>query len=169
MGEIKAVVTYQSDSGNTKKVAEAIYEGILEAKKDIIPLKEMGTAEEYDVVFCGFPVQAHSVPGKAASWIKKLPEGTKIAFFATHGSLRGGELAITAFHHALTLATHLTVLGTFGCRGKVKASIIEGLMKKAEHKAWAEEAQGASGHPDAGDLDDAKDFAGVMMTKARRL
>jgi len=169
MGEMKALVTYHSESGNTTKVAEAIYDGIVEAKKDIIPLKEAASTDEYDVVFCGFPVQAHSVPGKVASWVQNLPEGTKIAFFATHGSLRGGELAITAFHHALTLASKLTVLGTFGCRGKVKGSIIEGLMKKAEHKAWAQEAQGASGHPDDGDLDDAKDFAGAMMTKARSL
>ena len=169
MGEIKAVVTYHSESGNTKKVAEAIYDGILEAKKDIIPLKEGVSTDEYDLVFCGFPVQAHSVPGKVASWVKNLPEGTKIAFFATHGSLRGGELAITAFHHALTLATKLTVLGTFGCRGKVKDSIIEGLMKKAEHKAWAQEAQGAAGHPDSGDMEDAKDFADAMITKARSL
>jgi len=169
MGEIKALVTYYSESGNTQRVAEAIYDGIVEAKKDILPLKEAQNTAEYDVVFCGFPVYAHSVPGKVASWIQDLPEKTKIAFFATHGSLRGGELAITAFHHALSLATKLTVLGTFSCRGKVKPSIIEGLMKKAEHKAWAQEAQGAAGHPDSGDLDDAKDFADTMITKARSL
>ncbi len=169
MGEIRALVTYYSESGNTQRVAEAIYDGIVEAKKDILPLNEAENTTEYDMVFCGFPVHAHSVPAKAAAWIQNLPEKTKIAFFATHGSLRGGELAITAFHHALGLATKLTVLGTFGCRGNVKSSIIEGLMKKAEHRAWAQEAQGAAGHPDPGDLDDAKDFADAMITKARSL
>jgi flavodoxin len=168
-GTMKALVTYYSDTGNTKKVAEAIYEGISEAKKDIMPLNEVDGVDEYDLLFCGFPVQAHSVPGKAAAFIKKLPEGTNIAFFATHGSLRGGELAIAAFYEATQLASPLNVLGTFGCRGQVKGSIIEALMKNVEHKPWAQEAQSAAGHPDQGDLEDAKAFANAMITKVRRL
>jgi hypothetical protein len=42
-------------------------------------------------------------------------------------------------------------------------------MKKVEHKAWAQEAQSAAGHPDSGDLEDARDFADQMITKVRRL
>ena len=166
---MKALVTYFSETGNTEKLAQAIYDGIKEAKKDIIKFNELDGVDEYDVVFIGFPVQAHSVPGKVSAFIKGLPKGTKVAYFATHGSLRGGELAITAFYEAVTLASDLTVLGTFGCRGKVKSQIIEGLMKKAEHKAWAQEAQSASGHPDSGDIEDAKAFADQMMAKARML
>ncbi len=166
---MKALVTYYSDTGNTKKLAEAIYDGIKEAKKDLITLADVNTVDEYDVVFCGFPVQAHTVPGKVGNFIKGLPEGTNIAFFATHGSLRGGELAIAAFYEATRLASRLNILGTFGCRGKVKDSIIEALMKKVEHKPWAQEAQSAAGHPDQGDLEDAKDFADAMITKVRRL
>lgn len=166
---MKALVTYYSDTGNTKKVAEAIYDGIKEATKDIIPLADVGSVDEYDVVFCGFPVQAHSMPPKVAAFIKGLPEGTKIAFFATHGSLRGGELAISAFYEATKLASRLNTLGTFGCRGKVKGSIIEALMKKMEHKPWALEAQSAAGHPDQADLEDARGFADTMITKVRRI
>jgi flavodoxin len=166
---MKALVTYYSDTGNTKTVAEAIYEGINEAKKDIIPLSDVDGVDEYDVVFCGFPVQAHSVPGKVAAFIKNLPEGTNIALFATHGSLRGGELAIAAFYEATQLAAALNVLGTFGCRGQVKGSIIEALLQKVEHRPWAREAQSAAGHPDHGDLEDAKEFANTMITKVRSL
>ncbi|MFP3928109.1 MAG: flavodoxin family protein [Desulfobacteraceae bacterium] len=166
---MKALVTYYSETGNTKKVAENIYEALEEVKKDLTPIDETVNPGEYDVIFCGFPVHAHSVPPKAASFIKGLPEGSRIALFATHGSLRGGELAVTAFHHALTLASKLKVLGTFGCRGKVKPSIIEGMMKKPEHKAWAEEAQSATGHPDRHDMEDAAQFAALMIQKARRL
>lgn len=166
---MKALVTYYSETGNTEKLAQAIFDGIKEAKKDIINLKDLSGADEYDVVFVGFPVQSHSVPGKVAAFVKGLPKGTKVAFFATHGSLKGGELAITAFYEAVTLGSDLTVLGTFGCRGRVKSQIIEGLMKKAEHRAWAMEAQSASGHPDSGDLEDAKEFADQMIAKVRML
>ncbi len=164
---MKALVTYYSETGNTEKVAEAIYEGIEQAEKDIAPVKEVANTDQYDLIFCGFPVQSHSVPGKMESFIKGIPEGKRVAFFATHGSLRGGELAITAFYYAVSLASNLKVMGTFGCRGKVKSSIIDALMNKAEHREWALEARSAAGHPDEADLEDAKTFAGWMVTKAR--
>jgi len=54
-----------------------------------------------------------------------------MALFGTHGSLRGGPLFISAFYYAITLAPKANIIGTFGCRGEVKASLLEGLMKKA--------------------------------------
>jgi flavodoxin len=164
---MKALVTYYSQTGNTEKVAQAVYDGINVAGKDIIPIKEVGTAEDYDVIFCGFPVQAHSVPDKVESFLKNVPEGKKLALFATHGSLRGGQLAITAFYKALSLTAKQTVLGTFGCRGRVKSDIIDALLNKAEHRVWALEAQSAIGHPDESDLEDAKEWAKAMIAKAR--
>jgi flavodoxin len=164
---MKVLVTYYSETGNTEKVAHAIYDAVQRADKDLKPLQEVQNSEDYDVIFCGFPVQSHSVPAKAEAFLRRVPEGKNLALFATHGSLRGGELAITAFYYALSLASKAKVIGTFGCRGKVKSSLIEALMKKPEHKAWAMEAQSASGHPDEGDLEDAAEFTRWMMTKAR--
>jgi len=166
---MKALVTYFSETGNTEKLAHAVHEGIKEATKDIIKLEDVSHVDEYDVVFLGFPVHAHSVPGKAAKFIKGLPKGTKIAVFLTHGSLRGGPLAVTALYDAMTLASDLTVLGTFSSRGKVKSEIVDAMMKKPEHRPWAQEAQSASAHPDEGDFEDAREFAGQMITKARRM
>ncbi|TFG92468.1 MAG: hypothetical protein E4H15_03665, partial [Syntrophobacterales bacterium] len=112
-----------------------------------------------------FPVLAHSVPGKVQPFIKGLPEGQKVAFFSTHGSLRGGQLPKQAFEHAIGLASSATILGHFGCRGSVDQKIIDALMQKPEHSAWAQEAQSAEGHPDQGDVEDAKKFALEMIAK----
>jgi hypothetical protein len=117
------------------------------------------------MIFCGFPVQAHSVPAKAAALIAKIPQGQKVAFFSTHGSLRGGQLPAQAFEHALGLSAKLTVIGHFGCRGKVSEKIIEALLKSPQHEAWAQEARGALLHPDASDVADAKTFAAQMIAK----
>lgn len=163
---MKALVAYYSVTGNTEKLARGIYEGIEQAEKEILPIKQVKDVEGFDIIFCGFPVQAHSVPGEAQAFIKSIPEGKKLAFFATHGSLRGGQLAIQAFYYALSLASKETVLGTFGCRGKVKSSIIDAMMNKAEHRSWAIEAQSAVGHPDQGDLEDGKSWAKAMIAKA---
>ncbi|MCX5856450.1 MAG: hypothetical protein NTZ57_00800 [Deltaproteobacteria bacterium] len=159
---MKALVTYYSQTGNTEQIARAIYEG-LPIDKELKPIKDLENADGYDIVFCGFPVQVHSVPGKAQPFIKSLGEGQKVAFFSTHGALRGGQLPKQAFENAIGLASKAKVIGHFGCRGKVDPRIIELLMKKQENQAWAEEAQSAAGHPDAADLSDAKEFALRML------
>ena len=156
---MKVLVTYYSETGNTEKVAQAIYEGIEKAEKHLLPVQEATDIGAHDLIFCGFPVHASSVPGKAQPFLKSIPEGKMVAIFATHGSLRGGQLATTAFDYAVSLASGAKVIGTFGCRGKVKSSLLEQLMKRPEHKAWAEEARSAASHPDDADVEDAKDFA----------
>jgi flavodoxin len=166
---VKALVTYFSQTGNTEKVARAIYDAIQTAEKDLIKISDVRNVDGYDVVFCGFPVQAHSVPPRVESFLEDLPEGTKVALFGTHGSLRGGELAVQAFYHAITVTPKLRILGTFGCRGKVKHSVLEALMNKPENMAWTSEAQSAAQHPDSADLQDAAEFARTMITKARTL
>ena len=163
---MKVLVTYFTETGNTEKVAQAIYEGIQKADKDILPLQETTNVEGYDLIFCGFPVHASSVPHKVEPFLKGIPQGKSVAIFATHGSLRKGQLATAAFDYAASLLSKAKAIGTFGCRGKVKVDLLEVLAKKPEHRAWAEEAQGAAAHPDAADLEDAKDFAKKMMKKA---
>jgi flavodoxin len=163
---MKALVTYYSETGNTKKLAQAIYEAIA-INKEIKPVQEVQNIEGYDIIFYGFPVQAHSVPLKAINLIERLPKGQKIAFFSTHGSLRSGILPRQAFEHALGLALTANVLGHYGCRGQVKSELLDALMKKPEHKAWAEEASSASGHPDEHDLADGKAFAAKMIAKIK--
>ncbi len=162
---MKTLVTYFSKTGNTEKVARAIGQ-VIEVVNDILPISGVESTEEYDVIFCGFPVNAHSVPLPVQDFIKGLPAKKKIALFTTHGSLRGGELAVTAIEHAVSLASKLTLLGTFGCRGKVEPKILEALEKQPEHRAWVEMAQSAVDHPDEADLEDAREFARKMMAKA---
>ena len=166
---MKVLVAYQSDTGNTEKLAQAIYEGVEQAEKDILPIQEAKSLEAYDLIFCGFPVHSHSVPAPAEKFLKDIPKDNNIALFATHGSLRGGQLAVTAFYHALSLASKERVLGTFGCRGRVKSSLIDAIMKRPEDRAWAMEAQSAVGHPDEADLADGREFARLMVSKARSI
>ena len=163
---MKALVTYFSRTGNTEKVAQAIHEGIVFVEKELLPIKDLKDIKKYDLIFVGFPVQAHSLPGPVEKFVRSIPEGKKVAFFATHGSLRGGEFAVTAFYYAISLASKRRVLGTFGCRGKVKEAMIEKALKSPQDKYWAEEAQSAGRHPDEHDLEDASRWARWMVMKA---
>lgn len=163
---MKVLVTYYSETGNTEKVAKAIYEGVGQAEKEILPIEEVASVEAYDLIFCGFPVHASSVPGKVEPFLRNISKGKRLAVFSTHGSLRKGQLAVAAFDYAMSLASNAKVIGTFGCRGKVKTDLLEQLIKKPEHRAWAEEAQSAALHPDKADLADGRDFAREMVKKA---
>jgi hypothetical protein len=161
---MKALVTYYSQTGNTEKVARAIYEAI-HVEKELLPVQDVKGTEGYDIIFVGFPVQGHSVPAKLLPFFKNLPAGQNIALFCTHGALRGGHLPKQALEHAIGLATRAKILDTFGVRGKVDAKIVEVLMKQAEHRAWAEEAQGAHEHPSEMELADGKEFARGVLAK----
>lgn len=161
---MKALVTYYSQTGNTEKLARAIYEAI-HIEKEILAVEKVQNAKGYDIIFVGFPVQSHSVPAKLLSFFKGLPEGQKIALFCTHGSLRGGHLPKQALEHAISLASRARILGTFGVRGKVSPGIIDALKHQAEHQAWAEEAQGAAEHPSEADLADGKAFAQGILSR----
>jgi flavodoxin len=165
---MKVLVTYYSETGNTEKLAKAIYEGVEKAEKEILRIEEIKDAAQYDLVFCGFPVHASSVPVNVQPFLKNIPKGAKLAIFATHGSLRKGQLAVAAFDYAMSLASNAKVIGTFGCRGKVKSSLLEQLMKKPEHRAWAEQAQSAASNPDKADFEDGRNFAKEVMKKALR-
>jgi flavodoxin len=166
---MKVLVTYFSQTGNTKKLADSIFEAIESSEKEILPIQEVKAVEGYDIIFIGFPVQSHSVPGKAEAFVKSLPEGQKVAYFATHGSMRGGELAITAFYNALSISKNAVVLGTFGCQGRVNQKILDDLMEKPAHRAWAREALIAISHPDEADLEDGCEWVNKIVSKAHAL
>ncbi|MDD1713364.1 MAG: flavodoxin family protein [Methanoregulaceae archaeon] len=164
---MKALVTYHSQTGNTEKLARAIYDAI-HIEKEILPVHDVKDVKGYDIIFLGFPVHAHSVPARLIPFFKDLPNGQNIALFCTHGSLRGGHLPKQALEHAIGLATRAKILGAFGVRGRVDAHLIETLIKQAEHRAWAEEAQGADNHPNDMDLADGKEFARGILAKIGR-
>jgi len=159
----KILVTYLSQTGNTKKIAEAIFDS-LEGDKTLEPMDEVQEIEDYSLIFIGFPVHSHSVPFKIESFLRKIPHGKKIALFSTHGSLPGGPLATEALEHAAVIASKAKILGTFSCRGKVSMAAMEVLSKSPEHKAWAEMAPSSQTHPDEGDLEDARSFAKRIIT-----
>jgi len=159
----KILVTYFSQTGNTKRIAEAIYEA-LEGEKTIKPVDEVQELDDYRLIFIGFPVHSHSVPFKIERLLRKIPHGKKIALFSTHGSLAGSRLSREAIEHAVVVASKAKVLATFSCRGKVSSAALKVLSKSPEHVAWTEMAASSQTHPNEGDLEDARSFARWVIT-----
>ncbi len=161
----KTLVTYFSRTGNTKKVAEAIFE-TLDRDKDLRPMDEVQSLDEYSLVFIGFPVHSHGVPYEVEKFLKNIPTEKKIALFSTHGSLRGHKLSREAIEHAAILTSKAKVLGSFSCRGRISMPALDALSRSPEHQEWTEMAASANSHPNETDLAEAKAFAREIKTRS---
>jgi flavodoxin len=164
----KTLVAYFSRTGNTRAVAEAMFEA-LDGEKEILPLEQVKSLDGYDLVIIGFPVQMHSVPYPVEQFIKLLPARKKAAFFCTHGSLPGHRLSREAIEYAVVLAAQAKVLGTFCTRGKLSMQALDALGRSPEHQEWTEMGASAGTHPDAGDFEEARIFARQMKLLSMHL
>ena len=77
---MKILVTYFSQTGNTKKVAEAIY-GEIEGDKELKEFPEVESLEGYNITFVGFPMQAFGPAQQAKDFLTSQCTGRKIALF----------------------------------------------------------------------------------------
>jgi flavodoxin len=159
----RILVTYFSETGNTKKIAEAIFSALPEAK-EIKPIDEVRDVKGYELVFIGFPVHSHTVPFRIEKFLRSLPRGKKIALFSTHGSLAGDSLSREAIESAAVAASQAKIVSTFTCRGKVSARVLAQLEGSPEHEAWTSLAVSASNHPNEDDIAAAQAFARWVHT-----
>jgi flavodoxin len=157
------LVTYFSLTGNTRQVAEAIFEEVT-GDKVLRTMSETGDPAAYGLVFAGFPVQSHSVPYPVEVFLKKITRGQRVALFSTHGAMTGSPLSREALEYASVLAAKAKLLGTFSCRGRVSMKALEVLRESPEHEVWAGMAASAATHPDARDLEEARAFARWILS-----
>jgi flavodoxin len=160
------LVAYFSSSGNTQKVATAIFASLPEPKV-MRPIADVQNLDEYDLIFIGFPVHSHSVPIQVEKFLRSIPKGKKIALFSTHGSHTGSRLSREAIEHAVVVSSQARLISTFSCRGKVSPHALEVLGRSPEHEAWTEMAASARTHPNEHDLEDAANFARWVLTLSR--
>ncbi len=151
---MKSVVVYSSQSGNTKKVADAVFEA-LPPEKEIFPVEEAPDPEGYDFVAVGFWLKGGDPDPKAAEFLKKLKKG-KVFLFATHGAAADSDHARKAMDTAKSFV-QAEVVGTFQCQGEVNAALLEKVKARPNPPVWIADADDAVGHPDEKDMAAAKE------------
>ena len=67
---MKVLIAYHSVSGNTRKVAEAIFKEI-KAEKEMLPLSEVKDLKGYDLSFIGFPIHAYGPSKDAKEFLER--------------------------------------------------------------------------------------------------
>ncbi|MDI3485333.1 MAG: hypothetical protein PWQ50_553 [Methanolobus sp.] len=155
---MKTLVTYLTQTGNTQKIAEAIY-GELEGEKDIKPINDVTDLEGYDLAFIG--------PPKVKSFISEKTAGKNIAIFMTHAVPEGFEAIHSWTGSCKEAAAGANVLGSFDCQGELAQPVIDMLLQAddPQMKAFGEMGPSTKGQPDESRIQKAKEFAKAIQAK----
>jgi flavodoxin len=161
---MKALVAYMSSTGNTKKVAEAIY-GEISVEKEIKPVDEVESLNGYDISFLGFPTHGYGPDKRTRGVLEKLCRDKKrVALFVTHAAPEDEPEVAEYMAKFKQAAAGSEVVGTFDCQGQL-ASGVKFIMKISPNKKLRSDAKrdNSRGQPDSSRLEKARAFARDMM------
>lgn len=169
---MKSLVTFYSETGNTQKVAEAIF-GEISGEKEIRHLSEVNTLEGYDIVFIGFPIMQFGPPRKIRMFLRAHASGRKIALFITHASWEAPDQSAALaswLQKCKAAAEGARLAGFFHCRGELSATSAARFLESEipEVRMFGTLQPATVGHPDIVELEAARNFARRIMTEASR-
>ncbi len=166
---MKLLVTYRSVTGNTKKIAEAVF-GVLEGEKEIKPFRDVDTLEGYDFVFVGCPIEFFGVGKTTKKWLYKHIQGKRIGLFCTHGApeLAPGVPIWTDALKDVATDAGAEIVNFFNCQGELSQKVLD--MMSADDDPYVRKLasfgrDGSIGQPDEFRIEKAREFARRTMKK----
>jgi len=170
-GLMKYLVIYYSKTGNTRKVAGAIYDA-LPGEKRIKPMNEIHTPEENDLMFIGFPIMQFGPPARASQFISRHAAGKKIALFVTHAMPCMSDdpnqeaMLEKELNRCRAACSKSQLLGLFHCQGELSEDIARELIASGNPllMEFAGMRPLTIGHPDPEELEQARIFAVGTIT-----
>jgi flavodoxin len=165
---VKTLVTYFSQTGKTKQVAEAIFE-VLPEDKEIKAFDELDGLDKYDLVFVGFPIIAFGPAPAGKDFLAGKAKGKQVALFITHAAPEDQEGVGEWLEKCRDAAADTQLIGLFDCMGELSEQIAEYLLKSDDPmmRSFGERRGETLGQPDAARLQKARDFAKEMVDKAK--
>ena len=122
---MKLLITYSSKTGNTKKLAEGLYNNLPFKEMDIMPITDVRNIDEYDTVLVGYWVD-RAFPNKEAKIFMEQISGKRVGIFATLGAYPDSQHAWDSLVNGENIVKeNNTVIGKFICQGKIDLRIVE--------------------------------------------
>ena len=170
---MKVLVTYFSQSGNTEKIAKAIWEEASQANEadckrleDITPDDMAG----YDFIFIGTPLHSGSLaaPVKECLGVLQASSGQKLAGFITHFAPAYPDQDMEGFTEPIKAACKekgIEYIGCFDCQGALTEPLHEAVQKKLNlnDEQWADMVKQMTGHPNEEDVANARACAKEVL------
>jgi flavodoxin len=163
---MKVLVAYMTSTGNTKKIAEAIY-GEITAEKEIRPIGEVQDIGTYDLTFLGFPTHGYGPDKKTKEFLARhCINGRKVALFVTHGAPENEPEVSEWMDKFKQAAAGAEIVGSFDCQGKL-AKGVKFIMKISPKKEMRSQAKrdNSEGQPDQTRLEKARFFAKETLSR----
>lgn len=168
---MQAMVVYSSKTGNTQKIATAIFAAIPGDSKDMQRVEEY-KGKEADTFFIGFWTDQGNCDTKIANLLSSL-HGKRIALFGTCGAARDDAYYTEIVREVKKwIPADNEYLGAFLCQGKMPMQVrrrYETLASGADAdphvRAMIRNFDEALLHPDKKDEQDAAEFARKMVAE----
>ena len=171
---MKTQVLYKSRTGNTEKLAKAIFEAVPGQCKDIAPLEGQTDYEMGDIYFIGFWTDRGSASVEVLDYLSSL-QGKKIALFGTCGMGNDVEYYKKIEENIrVFIEDDNEYLGTYICQGKMPISVRQKYVDMKNEKnarqvnAMIQNFDLAMLHPDREDLHKARVFVNQVFEKIKR-
>lgn len=150
---MKALIVHSSKTGNTKKVAKWIYDGI-SGRTTMKTTEDAPDPAGYDLIAVGFWFQGGKPDTQAADFLEKVNElqGQKVFLFATHGAATQSNHAQKGIAAAKEMVKNCEVVGVFNCQGEVNPDVLAKAQAKDPQPEWLVDAPDAVGHPAGSDM-----------------
>lgn len=168
------LVLYQSESGNTKKIAATIFSHLPGNSKDLIDLSSTKPLPDAKVYFVGFCVHCGTCSMAISDFLGNL-SGKQIALFGTCGMGDSPEY-YKAIENSVSvwIESDNDYLGAFICQGKMPQKVRQKYEMKrcsdntAQIDMCIRNFDEALTHPDSLDLEHAKVFTDQILCKSEK-
>ncbi|MEQ2400028.1 flavodoxin family protein [Peptoniphilus hominis (ex Hitch et al. 2025)] len=124
---MKGLIIYSSKTGNTKRMAEKIYEVLKdEHQMTIKDIRDAPEVEKFDFILLGAWIDRGSLEPKALKVLKTI-KNKKLGLFATLGAMPDSEHGRKVIKNLENLLIDRDSLGQYICPGLVDPKMIEKL------------------------------------------
>lgn len=171
---MKVLVIYFSQTGNTEKIATALYDEVSKTcDADLEKLEEADPdiLNQYDLLFIGSPIHAGSLAREVDSYLKKIPEGLNLKFvgFITHAAPAYPRQMLNQMIQPFIDRCRekgIRFSGCFSCQGYLADFMHEAVqkMQKADDDEWQKKVEQMTGHPSEVDETKARAFVREILT-----
>lgn len=124
---MKGIIIYSSKTGNTKRMAEKIYEALKdEYEMTIKNIRDSPNIESYDFVLLGGWIDRGTLEAKSLKYLENI-KNKKLGLFATLGAMPDSEHGRKVIKNLEGLLIGKESLGQYICPGLVDPKMIEKL------------------------------------------
>ena len=165
---MRVLVAFMSWSGNTRKVAEAIFQGI-SAEKSIGTFDEIKDTADYDIIFVGFPIHGFGEPAEeAVNFLKEHCVDKQVALFVTHAAPESSPYVPPWLEKCRESAKKSHLLGLSNFQGQIALEKVDELLQMSDPEALViarNVVHTSLGQPNAARLDTARAIAAEIIAK----